>query len=143
MPSQELPRETSHRITILLIDDDKKDRTYWSNALRNSAYQYSVLEADSGESGFNLLREHDVDCVVLDLDMPENGFFTLVRLIPDGKRPRIPVVILTRLMPTALFELVKQHGAYACMVKHLCSTEELTKTIQQAMVSVKSMENEA
>ena len=143
MPSHGSPRERSHRITILLIDDDKEDRTYWSNALRNSPYHYAVLEADSGESGFNLFREHAVDCVVIELDMPESGFFTVVRLIPNRKRPNVPVVILTRLKQPALFELVKQSGAYACMVKHLCSAEELTLTIQQAMASVKSMENEA
>ena len=141
MTSRVPPQEASLRITILLIDDEKEDRKYWSNALRNSHYQYAVLEADSGESGFNLFREHAVDCVVLDLDMPESGFFTLLRFIPDIKRPHVPVVILTHLMEPAFFELVKQHGAYACMVKHLCSAEELTRTIQQAMASVKSMEN--
>lgn len=122
-------------ITILLIDDDQKDRTYWSNALRTCRYCYAVLEADSGEAGFNLFREHAVNCVVLDLDMPESGFFTLVRLVPDCQRPHVPVVILTRLTDSTLFELVKRSGAYACLVKHLCSIEELTLTIQQAMAS--------
>lgn len=122
-------------ITILLIDDDQKDRTYWSNALRTCRYCYAVLEADSGEAGFNLFREHAVNCVVLDLDMPESGYFTLVRLVPDWQRPHVPVVILTRLTDSTLFELVKRSGAYACLVKHLCSIEELTLTIQQAMAS--------
>ena len=135
MTSRVPPQDASHRITILLIDDEKEDRKYWSNALRNSHELYTVLEADSGESGFDLFREHTVDCVVLDLDMPESGFFTLLRLVPDPKRPHVPVVILTHLMEPAFFELVKQYGAYACLVKHLCSPEELTKTIQQAMAS--------
>jgi two-component system invasion response regulator UvrY len=143
MHSHVSPPERLHRITILLIDDDKEDRTNWSNALRNSPYHYAVLEADSGESGFNLFREHTVDCVVLDLDMPESGFFTLVQLIPDCERPQVPVVILTKLMQPTLFNLAKKNGAYACLVKHLCSIEELTRTIQQAMASVKSMENGA
>ena len=140
MTSQVL-QERSHRITILLIDDEKEDRKYWSNALRNSSYQYAVLEADSGGSGFSLFQEHAVDCVVLDLDMPESGFFTLLRLIPDTSRPHVPVVILTHLMEPAFFELVKQYGVYACMVKHLCSTEELTRTIQEAIATGKSIEN--
>src|SRR5262245_52155867 len=141
MPSH-APREKSHRITILLIDDDKRDRTYWSNVLRNSPHDYAVLEADSGETGFNLFREHAVDCVVLDLDMPESGFFILVQLIPDCERPQVAVVILTKLMQPTLFNLAKNNGAYACLVKQLCSTEELTETIQQAIASVKSMDKE-
>jgi CheY-like chemotaxis protein len=125
--------------TILLIADDKKDRTFWSHALRNSAYQYSVLEADSGESGLDVCRHHTVDCVVLDLDMPESGLFTLVQLIPDCERPRMPVVVLTKLMQVNLLELVKKYGAFACMVKHLCSTEDVARTIQQAIGSAKSL----
>ena len=143
MPSHLAPREQSHRFTILLIDDDQQDRTYWSNALRSAPYGYAVLEADSGESGFDLFRKHAVDCVVLDLDMPESGFFTLLQLIPDCDRPQVAVVILTKLMQPTLLNLAKTNGAYACLIKHVCSLEELTKTIQQAIASVKSMENGA
>ena len=141
MVSNVSPQEEGTSMTILLIDDDKEDRRYWSSALQNCPYEYVVLEADSGESGCNLFREHAVSCVVLDLDMPESGFFTLVRLIPDCKLPHVPVVILTRLMDRALFELVKQYGAYACLVKHLCTIEELTKTIQQAIALTSPMQN--
>ena len=141
MLSEISPQEKSDHITILVIDDDKEDRRYWSGALRNC--HYTVLEADSGESGFILFREHAVSCVVLELDMPESGVFTLLRLIPDCKRPVVPVVILTRLMNRALFELVKHCGAHGCLVKHHCSTEELTRNIQEAMASVKSREGGA
>jgi CheY-like chemotaxis protein len=135
MPPHTSPPELSHRLTILLIDDEKEDRKYWSNALRNSPHRYVVLEADSGASGFNLFQAHGVDCVVLDLDMPESGFFTLIRLIPDPKARHVPVVILTHLMEPAFFQLVQQYGAFACLVKHLCSTQELAKTIQEAMAA--------
>jgi CheY-like chemotaxis protein len=78
--------------------------------------------------------------MVLDLDMPESGFFTLVRLVPDRKRPQIPVIILTHLNASTLFELVKKYGACACLVKQHSSTEDLASTIQQAVMSVKSMQ---
>ena len=143
MSSQVPPPENSGRITILLIDDDKEDRKYWSNALRNRSQHYTVLEADSGESGFDLFRQHAVNCVVLDLDMPESGFFTLLHFIPDRERPQVAVVILTKLMQPTLLSLAKNNGAYACLVKHLCSPEELARTIQQAMATVKSTEDEA
>ena len=138
MVPQILPSETSHRPTVLLIDDDREQRKYWSNALRNSRFQYSVLEAETGEAGINLYRLQTIDCVILDLDMPESGFFTLVRLIPDCEYPQIPVVIFTQLMQPTLFELVKKYGAYACLVKQLSSTEDLANAIQRAMASVKS-----
>ena len=140
MPSKVPPAEKSERITILLIDDDKDDRKYWSTALRDCSHHYTVLEADSGESGFNLFREHSVNCVVLDLDMPESGLFTLLQFIPDCERPQVAVVILTKLMQPTLLNLAKHNGAYACLVKQLCSIEELTAIIQHAMAAVKSRE---
>ena len=143
MPSQVPPPEHAGRMTILLIDDDRKDRTYWASALRNCSQHYTVLEADSGESGFDLFRRHTVKCVVLDLDMPESGFFTLLHFIPDCERPQVAVVILTKLMQPTLLNLAKNNGAYACLVKDLCSPEDLAMTIQQAIAAVRSPEDEA
>jgi CheY-like chemotaxis protein len=132
----------SHRATVLLIDDDEGDRKFWSDALRKSSFQYSVLEAEAGDTGLNLYRHQTVDCVVLDLDMPQSGFFTLVRLVPARKRPSIPVVILTRLMHPDLVELLMKYGAYACLIKQHSSTEDLANTIQQAMRSLNSPREE-
>lgn len=143
MPPQVPPPEILGRMTVLLIDDDREDRKYWSSALRNCSQRYTVLEADSGASGFDLFRQHAVNCVVLDLDMPESGFFTLLHFIPDCERPQVAVVILTKLMQPTLLNLAKNNGAYACLVKHLCLPEELARTIQQAIAAVKSTENEA
>jgi two-component system invasion response regulator UvrY len=128
-------------MTILLIDDDREDRKCWSNALRNCSQHYTVLEADSGESGYELFRQHAVNCVVLDLDMPESGFFALLHFIPDCERPQVAVVILTKLMQPTLLNLAKNNGAYACLVKHLSSPEELARTIQQAIAAVQSPKN--
>ena len=138
MSSQVSSLETGNPTTVLLIDDNYEHRKYWSAALRNSPFRYSVLEADSGDSGLDLYRHQRVDCVVLDLDMPESGLFTLVRLVPDWERPQIPVVVLTKLMQATLLELVKKYGAYACLIKQFSSTEDLANIIQQAMTSIKS-----
>jgi CheY-like chemotaxis protein len=141
MVSDVLLVDTSHRTTVLLIDDDREQRKYWSDALKKAPFHYSVLEAETGEAGLHLYRQQPVDCVVLDLDMPESGFFTLVRLVPDCERPQIPVVIFTQLMQPTLFDLMKRYGAYACLVKQYSSTEDLVNTIQQAMASVKDGQN--
>ena len=129
---------SSPLITVLLIDDEEAHRKYWSDALRNSPFHYSVLEAETGEAGFHLCQHQHVDCVVLDLDMPESGLFTLVRLVPDWERPQIAVVVLTKLMQAPLLEVVKKYGAYACVIKQLSSTEDLANIIQQAVTSIKS-----
>ena len=73
--------------TVLLIDDNDEDRKYWGEVLKKSSLNYMVLEASSGDAGLDLCRSHQIDCVVLDLDMQESGFYALFNLISDRKRP--------------------------------------------------------
>ena len=73
-----------------------------------------------------------VDCVLLDLDMPVSGFHALLDLIPDRTRPKIAVIILTRLRHPNLFEIAKYDGAQAF------SGKDLDMAIQEAVASIKS-----
>jgi CheY-like chemotaxis protein len=84
--------------TILLIDDNPNDLETWSKALQTRRVHYSVLTATSGEVALGLLRQEQIDCVVLDLDLPQiSGFELLFQLVPDRKAPQVPVIVLTRL----------------------------------------------
>jgi CheY-like chemotaxis protein len=133
-----VPVERQQPVTVLLIDDNLQDRKYWSAALKNPPFKFAVLEATCGESGFSLCQSRQVDCVVLDLEMPESGLFTLFRLIPDPTRRHLPVVILTKLAQPGLIKTMKNFGAYECLVKEYCSAEKLANTIWEAMASAKS-----
>jgi len=130
--------ETGKPITVLLIDDNCEDRAYWSDSLKKPPIEFNVLEAASGESGFKLWQTESVHCVVLDVEMPESGLFTLLRLIPDPTRRHVPVVILTKVAQLSLLKLMKSLGAYECLVKEYCSGETLAQTIRQAIAFVKS-----
>ena len=71
--------------------------------------------------------------------MPLCGFFTLIELVPDRKRPKTAVIMLTCLVHPVWPELTKQHGAQAWLVKQHTSTEDLHHAIQKAIDSVKSL----
>jgi CheY-like chemotaxis protein len=129
---------TSKPPTVLLIDDNCEDRAYWSSSLKNPPFGFSVFEAACGESGYNVCQSEHIDCVVLDLEMPESGLFTLLRLIPDTTRQHIPVVILTKVAQPASIRVMKNLGAHECLVKEYCSAEKLAQTILQAIAVIKS-----
>jgi CheY-like chemotaxis protein len=124
--------------TVLVIDDNHDERAHWSASLKQAPFGFLVLEADCGGSGYKLFQKQHIDCVVLDLEMPESGLFTLLRLIPDPTRRHVPVVILSKLTQPALLKLMKSLGAYECLVKEYCSAEKLAQTIREAIVVVKS-----
>lgn len=128
------PRVTSTR--VLFIDDDPADLAHWSRVLRDRSPLYSVSTASDGESGFHLYQSQNVDCVVLDLDLPDcSGFEVLFRLVRNRNCPSVGVVVLTHLTYHHLHEMVVHNGAHACLVKQCTSAEELDRAIQGAIVS--------
>jgi CheY-like chemotaxis protein len=84
--------------TVLLIDGHKQDREYWAQRLNISSPDYVVLEADTGASGLAICKSQRVDCVVVELDLPDmSGFKVLLDLVPRFRYPEIAVIILSRL----------------------------------------------
>ena len=85
----------------------------------------------------DLYRSQRIDCVVLELSLPDQlGFQTLVNLVPMANRPQVAVVVLTDMTHRGVWELVKQNGAYVCLAKKFTSGEDLDKAIQRAIAFV-------
>lgn len=68
-------------ITVLLIDDHPVVRDGFRRILETTADIRVVAEADDGESGFSLYKEHEPDVVVVDLNMPGIGGLETIRRI--------------------------------------------------------------
>src|SRR3954465_11363336 len=103
---------------VLLIDSSKKQRTYWANELRRCSSDYEIVEASNAQAGLDLYRSRRIDCVVLELSLPDqSGFKTLVELVPVVSRPRVAVVVLTLMTHPGIWKLAKENGAYACLAK--------------------------
>jgi CheY-like chemotaxis protein len=125
--------------TILVIDDNEEDLKYWSDSLRRSSANYTVLESSSAAAALDVCRTQPVDCVVLDLDMPESGFHVLLELIPDRQRPQVAVIVLTHLPHPNLFDMAKHNGAQECLLKQSTTVQDLERSIQQALAAVRAM----
>ena len=139
MPPNADPPTTS----VLLIDGNDTDRTYFATQLKNRSSEYKIQEATDGEEGLTLYRSQRFDCVVLALELPDlSGLRVLVDLVPIASRPNVPVVMLTNRLQRGLSELARQNGAYACFVKRFMSGEDLDEAIQRAMAYVGWMPRE-
>jgi DNA-binding NarL/FixJ family response regulator len=130
-------------ISALLIDSSKKQRTYWSDQLRRCSADYEILEVADGQSGLDLYRSRCIDCVVLELSLPDqSGFKTLVELVPLASRPRVAVVVLTLMTHPGIWRLAKESGAHACLAKEFTSGEHLDRAIRRALAFVGSLPKE-
>ena len=139
-----MPQQPDIPLTsILLIDPSKFQRAYWTDQLKRCSTFYEILEASDGQSGMDLYRTRRINCVVLELAMPDDsGFPTLIQLVPIASRPQVPVIVLTEIPYPAVWEVAKQNGAFACLAKKVTTGEELDGTIQRAIAFVGQMPKE-
>src|SRR5215213_4922272 len=99
--------------TVLIIDGNDIHREYYAHRLRIFSPDYLVVEAKDGETGLGLYRSRTIDCILLELDLPDrSGFQVLVDLVPIVNRPEVAVIVLTSLTQPGLHELARKNGAW-------------------------------
>ena len=113
---------------ILVVDDDAAICEMFSKFLDRDGYQ--VLVAYDGRSALEQLRSHEVDLLVLDINMPELGGASLVQLLrcdPEWARfATLPIIVVSALWDVVTFDLAVQ-GGFGKPVKQ----EELRDKVRQ------------
>jgi DNA-binding NarL/FixJ family response regulator len=126
------------KTTILLIDDNENDRTYYATQLQHCSPDCVVLEAKNGQAGLDLCKSQKIDCIVAEYNLPDmNPLQLLFEVNPIEDVPAIALVILARYAVPAIANLVMRYGVNAFLIKRLTSGEDLTNVIQRAMAKVK------
>jgi len=114
---------------ISVVDDEVSVRRAMERLLRSAGMSVATF-ATSAEF-FEDLLTHEVDCVVLDLHMPEeSGFSVLARLRASGRN--LPVVVITGHDTPESRGRSFQAGANAYLLKPV-GEEVLLKTIAEAI----------
>ncbi len=79
---------------ILVVDDEPHIRRVLTAVL--TGFGYDVSTANDGLQGLEVLKEAEVDLVILDFMMPgANGLEILAKIRSDPVRSKTPVIILT------------------------------------------------
>jgi class 3 adenylate cyclase len=84
---------SGQRAAILVVDDNDELRT--TIVLKLELFGYTnVKTAANGEIALELIRAHEFDLVILDIEMPRlNGFGVLKALRDDPTRRHLPVIV--------------------------------------------------
>lgn len=81
---------------LLLVDDDRMNLKVIGRRLERMGF--TVITADRGVGGLEILERAEVDLVMLDILMPElDGFATLERIRNNTRWRDLPVIMLTAL----------------------------------------------
>jgi PAS domain S-box-containing protein/putative nucleotidyltransferase with HDIG domain len=128
-------------INVLFIEDNPGDARLLQETLAEADGARFKLEcADRLSAGLERLAEGGLDCVLLDLTLPDSSELdTLARV--QAQAPEIPIVVISGLDDEALAIEAVQKGAQDYLVKSYLGSYVLARTIRYA-IERKRMEEE-
>ncbi|CAA2141077.1 HAMP domain-containing protein [Hyphomicrobium sp. ghe19] len=109
---------------LLIIEDDASELLSVSALLEDNDVE--ILTASSGNSAFEILKRENVDCVVLDLKLPDmSGFEILEHMSRQDAMRDIPVIVFTGRELSSEENLQIRQYARTIVVKGVESPERL------------------
>ena len=94
---------------------------------------YRVLQIENGDEGLRLVRESQVDFIVLDLKLPsDDGWVVLQQLKNDPELLSVPVIVFTASAAVSHREKALKMGATDYLVKPV-SAGRLSKAVNSSL----------
>jgi CheY-like chemotaxis protein len=116
---------------ILIVDDIFTNRLLLLEILRSMGHEY--MQAENGKEAIEILREHDFDIVMMDIEMPVmNGLETTLYIRQNLTFPKnkVPIVALTAHNPQVFYEEFKDIGFDSLLTKPY-NIEKLSAIIKE------------
>jgi DNA-binding response OmpR family regulator len=114
---------------ISIIEDQPGFRRIYHDVLEREGFE--VLEAEDGESGWELVKTQKPDLVILDLVLPKiHGYEVLKKIRADETTEDIPVIIFSVLGEQEDIQRGLELGANDHMIKGFNSSRELLSKIR-------------
>lgn len=113
------------RLRVLVVDDNHHMVTLVKTILLGFGIR-DVLEAHDAIEAFEIMRNNQVDFLIVDIAMePLNGieFVTLVRTADDSPAQYIPIIMLTAYSERSKVEAARDAGATEFCAKPVTATE--------------------
>lgn len=126
-------------IRLLLTDDHVIVRDGIKTLLKNEHEMLVVAEANNGQEALNILRDHKIDIVLMDINMPGLDGLKTSAIIKD-KYPLVKIITLTMYREMNMVEAMFKNGAKAYLLKS-CSKEELIEAIKGVASGQEYLEN--
>ncbi len=116
---------------ILIVEDEELLLNLLKKKLEE--LNYEVLVAKDGIAGFRVIKENEVDLILLDVVMPKMGGFELMEKMGEDKTiKKAPIIIISNSGQPVEIEKAKKLGASDWLIKTEFDPQEVVdKVIKQ------------
>ncbi len=111
------------RATILVVDDEEVIRSLFKETLEELGH--TMVVAETGFEGLELVKQQDFDLVFLDLKMPGMVGEELFGRI-KALKPRLPVTIITGYPDSGMMKRALAQGPFGVMNKPFSESDIIT-----------------
>ncbi len=120
--------------SVLIVDDSPAMRGFIRRVMTLSGLEVGeCLEAADGEEALQRLREHQVDVILTDINMPKmNGEELLRRLESEGMLRKVPTLVISTDATKARILRMLSLGAEGYMTKPF-SPETLREELERVL----------
>jgi DNA-binding NarL/FixJ family response regulator len=122
-------------IDLLIADDHQLITDGLSQILKNEKMIGQIHIANNGKEAVNKALEHDIDCVIMDINMPELNGLEGTKIIKKEK-PEIKIIVVSMLCDPSIVSKKLKAGADAFINKDT-GKAELLKAIEKVMANEK------
>ncbi|MBN1782091.1 response regulator [bacterium] len=117
---------------ILLIEDSQSTRFMYRKILDNAGF--FVIEAENGETGLQLIKQHHPDLVVLDLILPGiHGLEVLRRIRAEQSSRHTPVLVLTNVKDADQVQKTLSSGANHYAYKESVTDQHILDIVNELL----------
>ena len=131
---------TSSQIRVLLADDHAVVRAGISQFLEQADDINVIAEADDGHEAMELIKQHQPDVIVLDIQMPKASGIEVTRWVREHHR-EVGVLILTAYDDDPYVMAVIQAGANGYILK-TASPKEIIRAVRDVHAGISALDAE-
>lgn len=126
--------------SILIADDHQLIIDGISKILQEEKSISAVYTASNGQEAVDLLGRHDIDCVLMDLNMPVLSGYDATKIIKQ-QMPAVKIIVVSMLSDASVITKLLKAGADAFIIKNT-GKEELLRAIAKVMSGEKYISQE-
>ena len=113
---------------VLVVDDDEDFLSLLFIYLSRAGYE--MLKAKNGLEAIEILKDHDVDMLIIDLMMPMMDGLRFLHWFRKEEKKALPVIVLTATEKDVIETSALEAGATAVLYKPIKGPEILDKLRQ-------------